>query len=69
MKIGITCYPTYGGSGALATELGIALAARAQTAGARAAPPSRLNPSCPSFSRPRRRPPLWQTKTAASTPA
>ena len=26
MKIGITCYPTYGGSGALATELGIALA-------------------------------------------
>ena len=28
MKIGITCYPTYGGSGALATELGIALAHR-----------------------------------------
>ncbi len=28
MKIGITCYPTYGGSGAVATELGIALAAR-----------------------------------------
>jgi N-acetyl-alpha-D-glucosaminyl L-malate synthase BshA len=28
MNIGITCYPTYGGSGALATELGIALAAR-----------------------------------------
>ena len=28
MKIGITCYPTYGGSGALATELGIALARR-----------------------------------------
>lgn len=28
MRIGITCYPTYGGSGALATELGIALAAR-----------------------------------------
>jgi L-malate glycosyltransferase len=28
VKIGITCYPTYGGSGALATELGIALAAR-----------------------------------------
>ena len=27
MKIGITCYPTYGGSGAVATELGIALAA------------------------------------------
>lgn len=26
MKIGITCYPTYGGSGVLATELGIALA-------------------------------------------
>ncbi|GAC1687614.1 MAG: N-acetyl-alpha-D-glucosaminyl L-malate synthase BshA [Gemmatimonadaceae bacterium] len=28
MNIGITCYPTYGGSGALATELGIALAER-----------------------------------------
>ncbi len=28
MKIGITCYPTYGGSGAVATELGIGLAAR-----------------------------------------
>ena len=28
MRIGITCYPTYGGSGAMATELGIALAER-----------------------------------------
>jgi N-acetyl-alpha-D-glucosaminyl L-malate synthase BshA len=28
MKIGITCYPTYGGSGAIATELGIELAKR-----------------------------------------
>lgn len=28
MKIGITCYPTYGGSGAIATELGMALAHR-----------------------------------------
>lgn len=28
MKVGITCYPTYGGSGAVATELGIALADR-----------------------------------------
>jgi N-acetyl-alpha-D-glucosaminyl L-malate synthase BshA len=28
VKIGITCYPTYGGSGAVATELGIALASR-----------------------------------------
>jgi N-acetyl-alpha-D-glucosaminyl L-malate synthase BshA len=28
VRIGITCYPTYGGSGALATELGIALAER-----------------------------------------
>ena len=28
MKIGITCYPTYGGSGAVATELGIALSQR-----------------------------------------
>jgi N-acetyl-alpha-D-glucosaminyl L-malate synthase BshA len=28
VKVGITCYPTYGGSGAIATELGIALARR-----------------------------------------
>jgi len=28
MRIGITCYPTYGGSGAVATELGLALARR-----------------------------------------
>jgi N-acetyl-alpha-D-glucosaminyl L-malate synthase BshA len=28
MKIGITCYPTWGGSGVVATELGIALAER-----------------------------------------
>jgi L-malate glycosyltransferase len=28
VNIGITCYPTYGGSGAVATELGIALAHR-----------------------------------------
>lgn len=28
MKIGITCYPTYGGSGVVGTELGIELAAR-----------------------------------------
>jgi N-acetyl-alpha-D-glucosaminyl L-malate synthase BshA len=28
MRIGITCYPTYGGSGAVATELGIQLADR-----------------------------------------
>jgi N-acetyl-alpha-D-glucosaminyl L-malate synthase BshA len=28
MNIGITCYPTYGGSGALATELGLDLARR-----------------------------------------
>ena len=28
MKIGITCYPTYGGSGAVATELGLDLAQR-----------------------------------------
>ena len=26
MKVGITCYPTYGGSGIVATELGLELA-------------------------------------------
>ena len=28
MNVGITCYPTYGGSGIVATELGLELAAR-----------------------------------------
>src|SRR5512136_1394570 len=28
MKIGVVCYPTYGGSGVVATELGKALAAK-----------------------------------------
>jgi L-malate glycosyltransferase len=28
VRIGITCYPTYGGSGAVATELGMELAKR-----------------------------------------
>src|SRR5205809_3618287 len=28
VRIGITCYPTYGGSGAVATELGLELARR-----------------------------------------
>jgi len=32
MKIGITCYPTYGGSGIVATELGMELAARGHEA-------------------------------------
>jgi hypothetical protein len=26
LRIGIACYPTYGGSGVMATELGLALA-------------------------------------------
>ena len=29
MKIGITCYPSMGGSGIIATELGIKMAERA----------------------------------------
>ena len=28
MKLGIVCYPTFGGSGVVATELGMALAQR-----------------------------------------
>ena len=31
MRIGIACYPTYGGSGVIATELGIALAKKGHT--------------------------------------
>ena len=33
MRIGITCYPTYGGSGAVATELGLELEGRATIEG------------------------------------
>jgi N-acetyl-alpha-D-glucosaminyl L-malate synthase BshA len=45
MKIGITCYPTYGGSGVVATELGMELAARGHDIHFISyAPPVRLNP-------------------------
>ncbi len=44
MRIGITCYPTFGGSGVVATELGIALAQRGDDIHFISyAPPSRLN--------------------------
>ena len=44
MKIGITCYPTYGGSGVVATELGMELAARGHHVHFISyAPPIRLN--------------------------
>jgi L-malate glycosyltransferase len=43
-KIGITCYPTYGGSGVVATELGIELAARGHEIHfITSSPPFRLN--------------------------
>jgi len=44
MRIGITCYPTYGGSGIVATELGLELAARGHDVHFISyAPPIRLN--------------------------
>ena len=44
MRIGITCYPTFGGSGVVATELGIALARSGDDVHFISyAPPSRLN--------------------------
>jgi N-acetyl-alpha-D-glucosaminyl L-malate synthase BshA len=44
MRIGITCYPTFGGSGVVATELGLALAKRGDSVHFISyAPPSRLN--------------------------
>lgn len=46
MKIGITCYPTYGGSGVVATELGMELAARGHEVHfITYAVPTRLNPT------------------------
>ena len=48
MKIGITCYPTYGGSGVVATELGQELAARGHDVHFISyAPPIRMNPNDP----------------------
>lgn len=44
MRIGITCYPTYGGSGVVATELGMELAARGHEVHFISyAPPIRMN--------------------------
>jgi len=48
VKIGITCYPTYGGSGIVATELGMELAARGHEAHFISyANPIRLDPGIP----------------------
>ena len=48
MKIGITCYPTYGGSGIVATELGLELATRGHDVHfITYANPIRLDPSIP----------------------
>jgi len=48
MRIGITCYPTYGGSGVVATELGQELAARGHDVHFISyAPPIRMNASDP----------------------
>ena len=50
MKIGITCYPTYGGSGIVATELGKELAERGHEIHFISyAPPLRLNKSIPNI--------------------
>ncbi|HEY2460596.1 MAG TPA: N-acetyl-alpha-D-glucosaminyl L-malate synthase BshA [Candidatus Acidoferrum sp.] len=48
MRIGITCYPTYGGSGVVATELGMELAARGHDVHFISyAPPIRMNAADP----------------------
>ncbi|MDE3195601.1 MAG: N-acetyl-alpha-D-glucosaminyl L-malate synthase BshA, partial [Acidobacteriota bacterium] len=48
MRIGITCYPTYGGSGIVATELGLELAIRGHEVHfITYANPIRLDPSIP----------------------
>ena len=48
MRIGITCYPTYGGSGVVVTELGQELAARGHEVHfITYAPPIRMNPNDP----------------------
>src|SRR5258708_1935550 len=48
MKVGITCYPTYGGSGIVATELGLELATRGHDVHfITYANPMRLDPGTP----------------------
>src|SRR5438477_418115 len=48
MRIGITCYPTYGGSGVVVTELGMELAARGHDIHFISyAPPIRMNTNDP----------------------
>src|SRR3979411_2763283 len=48
MRVGITCYPTYGGSGIVATELGLELAARGHEVHVITyANPIRLDPGIP----------------------
>src|SRR5580704_5207346 len=48
MRIGITCYPTYGGSGVVATELGQELASRGHDIHFISyAAPIRMNPNDP----------------------
>jgi L-malate glycosyltransferase len=50
LKIGITCYPTYGGSGVVATELGLELAQRGHEVHfITYAPPIRLNRPAPNI--------------------
>ena len=50
MNVGITCYPTYGGSGIVATELGMELAARGyQVHFISYANPIRLDPDMPNI--------------------
>ena len=50
MKIGIVCYPTYGGSGIVATELGMDLAERGHEVHfISTSLPARLNITCPIF--------------------
>ena len=50
VKIGITCYPTFGGSGVVATELGIALAKGAMRSTSSAMPSPRVSTTCTSAS-------------------
>ncbi|MGB9611407.1 MAG: N-acetyl-alpha-D-glucosaminyl L-malate synthase BshA, partial [Bryobacteraceae bacterium] len=51
LRIGITCYPTYGGSGIVATELGMELAARGyEVHFITYANPIRLDPGLPRIS-------------------
>jgi hypothetical protein len=68
MKVGITCYPTYGGSGIVATELGLELANRGHDVHfITYSNPIRLDPGIPASSITRSKSPTTRSSSIRPT--